>query len=1367
MFKKLLIISAMLVFVVVAGAAPVTREQAQRHAAEFVLQQQGASGALRVGAQTPTMQVVADLGYYYVFNVGQDNGFVIVSGDDRTMPVLGYSTEGHFDATCVPSNMQWMLDSYAEQLKELSTLTDADAASRLAAPRRTATVNTRNSIAPLVTSKWDQATPYWNKCPQFMISDNEEDGYELAYTGCVATAMAQIMNFYKQPAQTLAEIPSYSFTYGDGNYNYATQTMDALPVTTLDWEHMRDTYTGAEDQVYTDAVANLMLAAGCSVKMQYGTSASGAYTDDIPKGFTYFGYGSKIAFRIDHTQQTWDDLVYSELAAGRPMIYNGTAGSGGGHSFVCDGFEAGDYFHINWGWGGMGNGYFQLAIMNPSASGIGGSSSSEGYNMKQNIIYNIIPGTATPSGSSSGDDETEEPALTATNISGPSGWDRNTLSQPFKIHKSKIVKVSYSDHSGTGKKFKVALALYNPADGTYTVLPNSASNIYMAVTTSASGETTQFGKDIAQNASNIITFGAGLTGTYHLVGMYQVQGSSEWKPMKESDRYYLEVNMSDTYCQAATHPYIDLTVTGWEFTGGEKVGVKEQVHATIKNNSVDRYFGDLYLDFGGQQLDEYSAYTSVIQAEIPAGEEKTVTFNITPASAGTKTTRIMLVDSYGSFQNLSAAGSVTIAEGGGDFSTSDLSVVIKAENAATEAVAGESPVHGIIYDSHARFSAAITNHNTTEEYNKYILAPLFIVDQNHKGSMVTYQQLTISLQPGETKTYYFDFDNLAYGSTYAMNIYARNSVPMDEDASHVDNIVKRGESVYYDIQPGIVVWNAEGHRSGYEPVEGFAVPADAAAVSLENLSLSSLTPNANPNTIYILGENANVPSSLSGKNVVKGQKASEIVLEDGYPYPVPQSVVADKVTYRRTFTQSRTANERAAWSTMVLPFAATTVQIDGRTPVAGTDYWVYNFPREEDGVVTFDAVSQLEANVPYLVAVATDRDMTGKVMAWSAQNVTLKAEPIAYTSGKNYLLAGTYCPLSETDCYVMDAQGSQFVYSASAQSVAPFRARFKAMQTVSDNGVILCPGLSTTLRSITLAKLLQSGDTLNEYIITDLTAVDEVGGLLMCKDANGCVDDERDVMSADTWIDYMKMSGFGSADKYDQSHWVALSLPEKSVPSSLLNSQLSGVQGRLTDTTNPVIEVSELPKVIEKLNGQSKVNTYIPCSFAGTQESPVNGKTYFFVQPKPMELCYVDLAMWDATSQMFITVPRDGHTNTAGLSGVFAYDPSYVDTKSSDALVDKAIYQLSGVVHVVEGASQAPGRARVAGDASSYVFYPTLINVSERVITSIGDVSHAASVVNVTYVNPMGQVSSRPFDGLNIVVTRYSDGRSTTCKVVR
>lgn len=453
-----------------------------------------------------------------MFNIGEDDGFVIVSGDDRTVPVLGYSDEGSFAPDKIPANMKAWLDGYAQQLKALAQLPDAVTGTVARTTR--GGIGTRNSIAPLISTKWDQATPYWNECPDFVTeyTVDPETGErvavatEKAYTGCVATSMSQMMYFHKYPVEETPEIPAYTFIVPGDNYQYTTVTHEALPPTVFDWANMRETYTGAEPEVNTAAVARLMHYTGCALKTQYGVSSSGAYTDDIPKAFSLFGYGSKLAYRNDYTQEAWENLVYSELAEGRPMIYNGTAGSGGGHSFICDGFEYGDYFHINWGWGGMGNGYFLLSILNPKDSGIGASTSSEGYNMKQNIIYNIIPGGSTEPV------EEEGPMLTVTAISGPdSPWARDKSSEPFKIFKSRIVKVSFSDHSGSGIKFKEALALYDSLADTYTLLANSQSYNYSTVTTSALGQTTKFGDGIQSNASNVIKFGAGLTGKYRLV----------------------------------------------------------------------------------------------------------------------------------------------------------------------------------------------------------------------------------------------------------------------------------------------------------------------------------------------------------------------------------------------------------------------------------------------------------------------------------------------------------------------------------------------------------------------------------------------------------------------------------------------------------------------------------------------------------------------------------------------------------------------------------------------------------------------------------------------------------------------------------
>ena len=135
-----------------------------------------------------------------------------------------------------------------------------------------------------ITTKWDQARPYWNECPEFVDEVDGEQVSEFAYTGCVATAMSQIMFFHKYPEQTSEPTAPYDFTYGDGLGNYGTAHVESQPVTTFDWAHMLETYTGAEDEVFTTAVAHLMFYVGVAVKTQYGKGASGAYTDDIPQG---------------------------------------------------------------------------------------------------------------------------------------------------------------------------------------------------------------------------------------------------------------------------------------------------------------------------------------------------------------------------------------------------------------------------------------------------------------------------------------------------------------------------------------------------------------------------------------------------------------------------------------------------------------------------------------------------------------------------------------------------------------------------------------------------------------------------------------------------------------------------------------------------------------------------------------------------------------------------------------------------------------------------------------------------------------------------------------------------------------------------
>ena len=993
-----------------AQAAPISQDQARKEALSFLLNKQISNRSLKPVALSNRMLKAGNQAAFYIFNVGNNQGFVIVSGDDRINPILGYSDEGYFDEAKAPSNMKNLLNEYAQQISMLNEVSNVKGA--IAAAKNV--VDTRNSIAPLLTTKWDQARPYWNKCPQVQ---NEDGEYEPSYTGCVATAMSQVMKYYNYPAQTTQVILSYQYGYGTGNMGeYITQYTEDLPVTTFDWAHMLDSYNGSEDQVYTDAVATLMLYVGHAAHMTYALTASGTTDPYIPKAFTnYFDYNAQLVYRSDYDQQAWEDMVYQELVAGRPMVYNGRAGSGGGHSFVCDGYEMGDYYHINWGWGGLGNGYFQLAIMNPHAAGIGASSSAEGYNIDQTAIIGITPGY-------SGQGEVNH-VLTVYNMYYSGNRELERGSNGFSLYKRRQVVVTAEDHIDDGTKYARGIALY---DSNNNFVEMIASMTYYTSTLSVTDKWPD------SNSSTYYYFGKNISnGTYKIVPVCQVQGTSEWIPMLESDRYYIEMNVSGNTATLVDHPLNDLTATNFEFTGDHRVGAAEQCHVTVQNNSGDRFSGKLYLYVSNEQLDEYGEYTTMVEAEIPAHSSKVVTFNFTPQNAGTKTAQLSLYDSSMGGNKIPGTGTVTIAAAPAVVPM-NLSVVIEATNA----------IDGVIYDTHARFKVDVTN-NADGEFNRYLLAPLFIVE-NGSGTMVTYQQTTLRIPAHETVTLYYDFDNLAYGSTYALNIYGRN------ENEQTVNLVEPGHSVYYQVQRGLVTWDGTSMVGNSGPANSnITIPANALAARLEGLNITSVTPSGNPNTIYFIGENENVPNGLAGLNVVKGNVAQSIALNDGYGYFIPQSFTAQNISYERTFTKARQNGVAENWSTIVLPFTPATCS-------ASNGLWIERFAQEEDGVVKFAEVQNIEANVPYIISIDKAAGLINTPITWSASNALLKAEPIAYTSGEQYLMAGTFVQQSLESIYNVNAAGSVAQWSNGI--VAPFRAYFKEIEALDSHANIQLPG---------------------------------------------------------------------------------------------------------------------------------------------------------------------------------------------------------------------------------------------------------------------------------------------------------------------
>lgn len=367
----------MVLFSAMAFAGPVDLEKAKGKAAKFMLELNGSVishdqspeyapartiKGVRTAEQTPA---------YYVFNTADNNGYVIVSGDDSTDDILGYSTNGSFDVENLPSNVKAWLQSYAEQIAQMDNYIPQQHPAAYSA--------SWTAIAPLTTTKWDQSAPYNNMCPI-----HYEDR---SVTGCTATAIAQLMKYNEWPQGATQPIPGYTT-------ETAKLRLNNLPSTTFNWDDMDDIYS-SEDEA--DEVAKLMLYVGQALKSDYTRLATGAYSSDAASILPYyFGYDQNIELKqlSSYSISEWEEIIYEELRAKRPILHAGYSMEGG-HAFVCDGYDGKGMFHFNWGWGGYCDGYYKLALMNPSTGGIG-SGSSDGYSAGQQIVIGIQPPTGLP-----------------------------------------------------------------------------------------------------------------------------------------------------------------------------------------------------------------------------------------------------------------------------------------------------------------------------------------------------------------------------------------------------------------------------------------------------------------------------------------------------------------------------------------------------------------------------------------------------------------------------------------------------------------------------------------------------------------------------------------------------------------------------------------------------------------------------------------------------------------------------------------------------------------------------------------------------------------------------------------------------------
>ncbi|MBQ6209345.1 MAG: C10 family peptidase [Prevotella sp.] len=312
----------------------------------------------------------------YIINDEENGRFVIVSADDRMFEVLGYSDNGVFDESQAPCGLLALLESY-------NVLYDSLSVCKKDVPKQKIRKANFKKIDPLIKSKWNQRSPYNDRCP-YDVSKSET---ERCLSGCVATAMAQVMNYHKYPNQC------------QGTYSYKTpfDMFLQLDYDTIyfDWSKVQDTYNYYIDSEghYVDVpertkeenneVAKLMYACGVSVSMEYGVGSSGAKSQNIPYAMiNYFKYNPNIAYKDKkyYSDDEWDDIILQDLEAGHPILYSGANNFWDGHQFVLDGCDEEGRYSFNFGWSGSSDGFYYLTGTN-----------SIHYNWIQDMVCRITP----------------------------------------------------------------------------------------------------------------------------------------------------------------------------------------------------------------------------------------------------------------------------------------------------------------------------------------------------------------------------------------------------------------------------------------------------------------------------------------------------------------------------------------------------------------------------------------------------------------------------------------------------------------------------------------------------------------------------------------------------------------------------------------------------------------------------------------------------------------------------------------------------------------------------------------------------------------------------------------------------------------
>lgn len=968
-------------------AEPIKKDAAKAKAAAFLQQKMTATNGRRAPQNLSLESNEPEGAAYYVFKNGT-KGFAIVAGDDRFGDVIGYSEEGTLNEAQMPEALRLSLQDYAAAVK----FAQENNIEVKKGPRKAERAN----INHFVNFAWNQSGVYSQNCPTGCS------------TGCMAVTTAMIMAYYKYP-ETLP-----------GVYNSnVTEQASA--------EAWSPNYSGFSSSAssYSD-VPRFMRHVADALNTNYSTNGSGASAGALVPAYKTFGYdpGIRTIMRDSYSQEDWDDIIYNELAAKRPVSLYGDNNYLGGHSYLCDGYQASTgFFYINWGWGGFCNGWFDMGILNPFVTYFERWSSYDydcppaGFTGGLKAVIGIQP-----------------------KQEGTVAEDIDVLNCEDMRRNGSSIQAEIFNRTGNGYRGAIRWAVLI-ADETFTLVD---------------GNETSYGYSDPYKYVNLNPSTLTLEdGTYRLVPVCKKDDETEWHLCTGYKQRYVDITIAGGEKTIDVHPVINVTVDNVEYYGATGYAEDQYLEYVLTiNNQGDDVYGNILIS--GVRSDGARVGGSSMYLGLSAGKKKTMSLFLEKGSGYGSLTNPTYEVTISYRNQVIWKGTVTDSRNYANYTTYTGVDFEDYEYVDDNAYLYSTSLTGSIKIINSSYNSWSGSYSPSS----YIFnGPVRITlkDENKEIVGETVQQFVV--QKGAEQAYPVNFEGLKSGKKYYLTCEALTSTRSGSTYSQ-----KVDKSYFSDfaimVKVGIPYYTETGVLERVTPEDSGVtdLPENTAAVDFSKFdaSIVNLSSIKNENCLFIFPAGATVPAELEGKNVVVGDVAEKITLADGKPVVFPVDFTATEITYARTFTNYNNGGT-GGWNTIVLPFEATPT-LDGanidwfhsKSDASGRKFWLYKYTNGVGGTVYFDYASErkMQANVPYLLAVPGDKwgekyDLHNKEFVFRGENAAVKANVEPSTKSGEYVFNGTFAVADCKNAYKLNEAGDFFELQTEDDATEqPFRAYF-------------------------------------------------------------------------------------------------------------------------------------------------------------------------------------------------------------------------------------------------------------------------------------------------------------------------------------